>query len=141
MYNSSGLIPARFLILVAHFIICVTLLWNKEESVSACLMGQMHLELEKIHGSYLTQWVTGLSLMITFLCIEMLAFVLGLTMFDSNSALLSVTGHATSSIFLTGLILNGWQCDWFWMIFSFGSVLPFAYDTIISMGILIGRKY
>ncbi|KAJ8985312.1 hypothetical protein NQ317_007099, partial [Molorchus minor] len=32
MYNSSGLVPARFLILISHFAICVTLLWNGKES-------------------------------------------------------------------------------------------------------------
>ncbi|KAG5898277.1 hypothetical protein JTB14_008620 [Gonioctena quinquepunctata] len=92
-------------------------------------------------SNYKTQWVTGLSLMIAFLCCEMLAFILGLTMFNSNSALLSIGGHSLACIFLAGLVLNGWQCGWFWWIFSFGAVLPFIHDTIITFDTLINKKY
>jgi hypothetical protein len=49
MYYTSELIPAKFLILVAHFIICVLLLWNSPLSVKACLMEEVTEEVYRIH--------------------------------------------------------------------------------------------
>jgi hypothetical protein len=87
MYYTSELIPAKFLILVAHFIICVLLLWNSPLSVKACLMEEVTEEVYRIHH---TQLVVGLSVAIGMICFELLIFLIGLTMFHTTSALLCI---------------------------------------------------
>ncbi|CAH0554863.1 unnamed protein product [Brassicogethes aeneus] len=138
MYNTAGLIPARFLILIAHFTICVTLLWNSRESVKSCLPEMI---TDQAYNSHHTQLVTGLSVAITMICFELFAFLIGLTMFNSTSALLSVGGHASSCVLLCYFILDSWQCGWFWWIFAFGSVLPILNDVCVVFDVLINKKY
>ncbi|KAJ8917744.1 hypothetical protein NQ315_005195 [Exocentrus adspersus] len=87
MYYNSRLIPARFLILISHFTICVTLLWNSKESARSCLPERVsEYSILSLH----TQLVAGLSVAIALLCFEMLAFLLGFTMFNDNSTLLCI---------------------------------------------------
>ena len=37
MLHASGLVPARFLTLICHFLLCSTLLLSREDNVKACL--------------------------------------------------------------------------------------------------------
>lgn len=37
MYNGGGLIPAKFLTLIAHFIVSTNLLWSSQGTVKSCL--------------------------------------------------------------------------------------------------------
>jgi hypothetical protein len=49
--------------------------------------------------------------------------------------------HASACLLLSYIILDGWQCGWFWWIFSFGSILPILNDSCILVDILVNRKY
>ncbi|KYB25427.1 Transmembrane protein 107-like Protein [Tribolium castaneum] len=138
MYYASELIPAKFLVLVAHFTICVLLLWNSPQSVKACLTQEASEEVFRIHH---TQLVVGLSVSVGMICFELFIFLIGLTMFHPTSALLSIGCHASACFLLSYIVLDGWQCGWFWWIFTFGSVVPILNDSCILVDIIINKKY
>ncbi len=37
MYQAAGLVPARFLTMVSHLVLCVTIFLSREDNVLACL--------------------------------------------------------------------------------------------------------
>lgn len=48
MYKSGNLVPTRFLVLIAHFVILVNLLWNSKVSLKSCTMA---IPIESDHSN------------------------------------------------------------------------------------------
>ncbi|CAG9585097.1 unnamed protein product [Danaus chrysippus] len=129
MRGAGTLIPARFLTLLGHFCVLVTLLWENNQSVRLCLPSHY---IDSHFQTYHKRLVVGLAVSVVFIAIEFITFILGVTMFSSSVALTSITGHGFASIFLSYFIMDGWFCDWFWIIFLFCSVIPFVTDISVA---------
>ena len=68
MLQVSGLVPARFLTLVSHLVLSLTVLMAREENVLACLPIE-HTQLEFDRRD--TELATGLGVAIGLMAIEM----------------------------------------------------------------------
>nr|XP_054768223.1 transmembrane protein 107-like [Lytechinus pictus] len=79
----TNLIPARFLCLIAHLVITVTLIWSRDANVRACLP-ETYTDTE--YNSVDVAYIFGLSLVIVFLvtklwfygCVSMFIHPVGL---------------------------------------------------------------
>lgn len=136
--SGDRLIPAKFLTLIAHLAVALTILWSSRESVKICLPEE---HTQRAYDVQHTQLVLGMSLSITIILIELLAFLLGLTMFSQSSALLSIASHGCAACMLCYLVMDGMQCGWYWMIFGLFTVPPIIYDFILIADIVMNRKY
>ena len=68
MLHVGGLVPARFLVLLAHFVLTTTVLMAREDNVLACLpLDHTDLELQRKD----TELAAGLGVTIGLLSIEM----------------------------------------------------------------------
>ena len=70
-----------------------------------------------------------------------LGFLSGLSMFSAVQSLLSISLHAAASVAMGYLILDTWDCDLFWWIFSLCSVLPAISELTIVVGVLGLKKH
>ena len=111
---------------------------GREDNVLACLpLDHTQLELSRKD----TELAAGLGVTIALLAIEMIGFLSGLTMFSPLQSLLSIGTHATATVSLAYLILDIWDCDLFWWIFSIGSCLPAIIEMTIIVGVLGLKKH
>ena len=129
---------SRFLTLISHFVLTLTVLMGREENVLACLPLD-HTELDLTRKD--TELAAGLGVTIALLGIEMIGFMSGLTMFSPLQSLLSIGTHATATIALAYLLLDIWDCDLFWWIFSVCSCFPAVVELTIIVGVLGLKKH
>lgn len=126
----TNLIPARFLCLVAHLVIAVTLIWSRDANVRACLPESF---TDDQYQSVDVGLIIGLSLSILFLLIEIIGFMSGVSMFIHPVGLISTACHASAAIALSFYLFEEWPCYIFWYIFGFCSALP----AVVEIGVLI----
>ena len=69
MLHASGLVPTRFLTLLAHLILSLTLLMSREENVKACLPFEY---AEEDYARKDVELATGLGVAVGLLVIELL---------------------------------------------------------------------
>jgi len=138
MLQASGLVPARFLVLTAHLVLTLAVLLARQDTVLACLPLD-HSDLDMNRKD--TELAAGLGVTIGLLAIEMLGFLSGLSMFSAVQSLLSISLHAAASVAMGYLILDTWDCDLFWWIFSLCSVLPAISELTIVVGVLGLKKH
>ena len=160
MLQASGLVPARFLVLTAHLVLTLAVLLARRDTVLACLpLDHSDLDMDRKD----TELAAGLGVTIGLLAIEMvweqdiqnifklysliailytqLGFLSGLSMFSAVQSLLSISLHAAASVAMAYLILDTWDCDLFWWIFSLCSVLPAISELTILVGVLGLKKH
>jgi len=134
---ASGLIPARFLLLTSHLVLCITLLMAREESVLACLPLEFtQVEFDRRDA----ELAAGLGVAVGLIGIEMVGFLSGLSMFSPGQALLSIGLHGTATVAMAYLILDMWDCGLYWWIFAFCSCFPAIVELIIMVGVLGLKK-
>ncbi|RVE62678.1 hypothetical protein OJAV_G00159830 [Oryzias javanicus] len=136
MSSISSLIPARFLTIIAHLVIVITIFWSRENNVKACL------PLEFTQEQYDTEdrkLVVALSVTLGLFAIELAGFFSGVSMFNSSQALLSTGVHASASVALLFFLFEQWECDIYWWIFAICSVLP-AFVEILLFIAVFGLK-
>ncbi|KXJ26733.1 Transmembrane protein 107 [Exaiptasia diaphana] len=86
----GSLVAVRFLSLVAHLVITVTIFWAKDSNVLACLPSQYsQTEYDSKH----TELIVGLSLTLAFLLFEFGGFIGGVSMFNSTVSMLCILIH------------------------------------------------
>ena len=111
---------------------------GREDNVLACLpLDHTPLQLSRKD----TELAAGLGVTIALLAIEMIGFLSGLTMFSPLQSLLSIGTHATATIALAYLILDIWDCNLFWWIFSICSCFPAVVELTIIVGVLGLKKH
>ncbi|XP_031570965.1 transmembrane protein 107-like [Actinia tenebrosa] len=130
---SGSFVAARFLSLVAHFVITITIFWAKDTNVLACLPLQ-YTQTE--YDSKNTELIVGLSLTIAFLVLEFGGFIGGVSMFNSTATMLSIVAHACAAISLSMFVIDSWDCDKFWYVFGFCSALPAFIEICVVIGVL-----
>jgi len=138
MLQASGLVPTRFLSLISHFVLTVTVLMSREENVMACLpLEYSDIEYDRKD----TELASGLGVTIGLLAIEMIGFLTGLSMFSAVQSLLSICLHSTATVAMAYLILDIWDCDLFWWIFALCSCFPALVELTIMVGVLGLKKH
>ncbi|KAK2144773.1 hypothetical protein LSH36_732g01050 [Paralvinella palmiformis] len=128
----NGLVPARFLTIVAHLVLIIVLFWSRGDNVQACLPKYYtNTEYERKD----TQLIIGLSVSLGLFLLELIGFIGGLSMFLPTQGFISTFSHASAAVSLAYFIQDSWECDTFWYIFSFCSCLPAIVEIIIFMGV------
>ncbi|RNA01552.1 transmembrane protein -like [Brachionus plicatilis] len=74
----NGLVPSRFMCMMAHMVILISVLINREENVNSC-----DPVLYQDQSLLNTQFIVGLSISIGLLLFELVTFTLGITLFNS----------------------------------------------------------
>ncbi|XP_053500075.1 transmembrane protein 107 like isoform X3 [Ictalurus furcatus] len=87
MWAISSLVPARFLTLITHLVIVITIFWSRENSVKACLPLTYTVEEYNIEDVRL---VVALSVTLGLFAIELAGFFSGASMFNNNQGLLCI---------------------------------------------------
>ena len=121
--------------MIAHLILCVTVLLSLDENVKACLPFD-YSEDDDDYSRKKIELTAGLSVAIGLLCVEYVGFLSGLTMFSSSVALLSIITHATACVAMGYFALDVWDCNLYWWIFSFCSALPALVEIFVMIGVL-----
>uniref|UniRef100_A0A3Q3VTF0 Transmembrane protein 107 n=1 Tax=Mola mola TaxID=94237 RepID=A0A3Q3VTF0_MOLML len=132
----SSLVPARFLTIIAHFVIVVTIFWSRENNVKACL------PLDFTQAQYDTEdrkLVVALAVTLGMFVIELAGFFSGVSMFNCSQSLLSIGVHASASVALLFFLFEQWGCDIYWWILFICSVLP-AFVEILLFIAVFGLK-
>uniref|UniRef100_A0A8C1NPV3 Transmembrane protein 107 n=1 Tax=Cyprinus carpio TaxID=7962 RepID=A0A8C1NPV3_CYPCA len=123
----KSLVPARFLTLAAHLVIVITIFWSR-----SCLPLEFTEEQFRTED---TQLLVALSVTLGLFVIELAGFLSGVSMFNSNQALLSLISHSSACVSLSCFVFQQWPCWTYWIIFSFCSVIPalFEFFLLISL--------
>ncbi|XP_077998404.1 transmembrane protein 107-like [Glandiceps talaboti] len=134
----NSLLPARFLSMIAHLVIAITILWARDANVKACLP---YTYTEGEYSARDTELIVGLSLTIAFLGIEIIGFMSGTSMFIHSQNMISIGAHASGAISLSFYLFEEWPCHIFWWIFGFCSAFPFLTEIVVLIGVLaLGRS-
>ena len=136
MLQASGLVPTRFLTLIGHLVLVITILLSREDNVRACLPFE-HSEREFDRKE--VELSAGLGVAIGLLVLELLGLLSGLSMFAPTVTLLSIAAHATACVALAYFALDVWDCNLYWWIFGFCSALP-AFAEMLLMISVLGMK-
>nr|XP_048304298.1 transmembrane protein 107 isoform X2 [Myodes glareolus] len=87
MGRISGLVPSRFLTLLAHLVVVITLFWSRESNIQACLPLKFTPEEYEKQD---VQLVVALCLTLGFFAVELAGFLSGVSMFNSTQSLLCI---------------------------------------------------
>ncbi|CAG11863.1 unnamed protein product [Tetraodon nigroviridis] len=110
----SSLVPARFLTIIAHLVIVITIFWSRENNVRAGLPLDFTQEQ---YDSEDRKLVIALAVTIGMFAIELAGFFSGVSMFNCSQGLLSTGTHASASVALLFFLFEQWECDIYWWIF------------------------
>ncbi|XP_038146154.1 transmembrane protein 107 like isoform X3 [Cyprinodon tularosa] len=114
----SSLVPARFLTIIAHLVIVITIFWSRENNVKACLPLDFTQEEYETEDKKL---LVALGVTLGLFAIELAGFFSGVSMFNSSQSLLSTGVHASASVALLFFLFEHWECDIYWWILAFCS--------------------
>ncbi|EAW90085.1 transmembrane protein 107 isoform X1 [Pongo pygmaeus] len=127
MGRVSGLVPSRFLTLLAHLVVVITLFWSRDSNIQACLpltFTPEEYDKQDIHPLPLCRLVAALSVTLGLFAVELAGFLSGVSMFNSTQSLISIGAHCSASVALSFFIFERWECTTYWYIFVFCSALP-----------------
>ncbi|CAB1448742.1 unnamed protein product [Pleuronectes platessa] len=111
----SSLVPARFLTIIAHLVIVITIFWSRENNVKACLPLDFTQEQYEIKDRNL---VVALAVTLGLFAIELAGFFSGVSMFNCSQGLLSTGVHASASVALLFFLFEQWECEIYWWILA-----------------------
>ncbi|XP_054882848.1 transmembrane protein 107-like isoform X3 [Poeciliopsis prolifica] len=132
----SSLVPARFLTLIAHLVIVITIFWSRENNVKACLPLDFTQEQ---YDSEDKKLLVGLGITLGLFAIELTGFFSGVSMFNSSQSLLSTGVHASASVALLFFQFEQWNCEIYWWILAICSVVPAFYRSLLFVAV-VGLK-
>lgn len=133
----NGLVPARFLTIIAHLIIVIVIFWSRDENVKMCLPERYSDNQFNVKDKEL---IIALSVTLGLFVLELIGFMGGITMFFPFQSLLSTTAHTAAAIALSYFLFDSWPCDWYWWIFGFCSAFPAVTEIITIIGVLFFKK-
>ncbi|OBS67546.1 hypothetical protein A6R68_03954, partial [Neotoma lepida] len=87
MGRITGLVPSRFLTLLAHLVVVITLFWSRESNIQACL--PLKFTPEEYEKQDI-QLVAALCLTLGLFAVELAGFLSGVSMFNSTQSLLCI---------------------------------------------------
>uniref|UniRef100_A0A8C0K1R2 Transmembrane protein 107 n=1 Tax=Canis lupus dingo TaxID=286419 RepID=A0A8C0K1R2_CANLU len=139
MGRISGLVPSRFLTLLAHLVVVITLFWSRDSNVQACL--PLTFTPEEYEQQDI-QLVAALSVTLGLFAVELAGFFSGVSMFNSTQSLISIAAHCSASVALSFFIFERWECTTYWYIFVFcryGSIrcLGMGEEGLLNLKVLL----
>ncbi|XP_004398525.1 PREDICTED: transmembrane protein 107 isoform X1 [Odobenus rosmarus divergens] len=143
MGRISGLVPSRFLTLLAHLVVVITLFWSRDSNIQACLpltFTQEEYEKQDIHLFPLFRLVVALSVTLGLFAVELAGFFSGVSMFNSTQSLISIGAHCSASVALSFFIFERWECTTYWYIFVFCSALPAITEMALFVSVFGLKK-
>uniref|UniRef100_A0A2K5EJH6 Transmembrane protein 107 n=1 Tax=Aotus nancymaae TaxID=37293 RepID=A0A2K5EJH6_AOTNA len=143
MGRVSGLVPSRFLTLLAHLVVVITLFWSRDSNIQACLPLRFtpeEYEKQDIHPIPFCRLVAALSVTLGLFAVELAGFLLGVSMFNSTQSLISIGAHCSASVALSFFIFERWECTTYWYIFVFCSALPAVTEMALFIAIFGLKK-
>ncbi|KAI6652854.1 putative membrane protein [Oopsacas minuta] len=123
------IIPTRFLSLTVHLITTLSLFWSREPNLLSCIPEDVTADSE-VYRVKDVQLVAGLCLMLALLLIEYAGFFSGLSLFNSSVSLISSFLHITACILLLFFQAQAWNCDTFWYVLAFCSIIPSLVEIV-----------
>uniref|UniRef100_A0A3P8URI5 Transmembrane protein 107 n=1 Tax=Cynoglossus semilaevis TaxID=244447 RepID=A0A3P8URI5_CYNSE len=111
----SSLVPARFLTIIAHLVIVITIFWSRENNVKASLPLEFTQEQ---YDSEDQKLVVALAVTLGLFAIELSGFFSGVSMFNCSQGLLSLAVHCGASVSLSFFVFEMWECWTYWVIFA-----------------------
>ncbi|XP_055970996.1 vesicle-associated membrane protein 2 isoform X2 [Sorex fumeus] len=137
MGQISELVPSRFLTLLAHLVIVITLFWSRDSNVEACLpLAYTAEEYERQD----IQLVIALSVTLGLFAVELAGFLSGVSMFNSTQSIISIGAHCSASVALSFFISERWECTTYWYIFAFCSALPAVTEMALFVSVFVLKK-
>ncbi|TKS82092.1 Transmembrane protein 107 [Collichthys lucidus] len=133
----STLVPARFLTIMAHLVIVITIFWSRENNVKACLPLEYTQEQYDNEDKKL---VVALAVTLSLFAIELAGFLSGVSMFNYSQGLLSLSVHCSASVSLSFFVFEKWECWTYWVIFAICSVLPAFMEFILFIAVFGLKK-
>ncbi|XP_072497216.1 transmembrane protein 107 isoform X2 [Notamacropus eugenii] len=127
MGRITGLVPSRFLTLLAHLDI------NVQASLPPDFTSEEYEEED-------LKMVTALSITLGLFLIELAGFFSGVSMFNSTQSLFSIALHCCAAVSLAFFVFEGWECYVYWYIFAFCSVLPASTEVILVIAVFVLKK-
>ncbi|XP_027244177.1 transmembrane protein 107 isoform X2 [Cricetulus griseus] len=143
MGRVSGLVPSRFLTLLAHLVVVITLFWSRKSNIQACLplkFSPEEYEKQDIHPFVFCRLVAALCLTLGLFAVELAGFLSGVSMFNSTQSLLSIAAHCSASVALSFFIFERWECTTYWYIFAFCSAFPAVTETALFIAVFGLKK-
>ncbi|XP_007909713.1 transmembrane protein 107 isoform X1 [Callorhinchus milii] len=114
----NSLVPSRFLTILAHLVIVLTILFSRDTNVIASLPPDY--EGSQFYSQD-AEFIVAITLTLVAFLIELSGFFSGVSMFNNTQSLLSVGAHSSASIALLFFLFDQWPCDLYWWIFVFCS--------------------
>ncbi|XP_021346809.1 transmembrane protein 107-like isoform X1 [Mizuhopecten yessoensis] len=133
----NGLVPARFLTIIAHMVIVIVILWSREENVIQCL--PLNYTADE-YNTKDTEMIIGLSVTLGLFVIELIGFIGGISMFMPFQSLLSISAHCGACVALSYYLFRAWPCYRYWYVFAFCSALPTVTEVITMIGVSFCRR-
>ncbi|GAA6220647.1 transmembrane protein 107 isoform X2 [Lates japonicus] len=133
----NSLVPARFLTIIAHLVIVITIFWSRENNVKACLPLDFTQEQYDNEDKKL---VVALAVTLGLFAIELAGFFSGVSMFNCSQGLLSLAVHCSASVSLSFFVFEKWECWTYWGIFAVCSVLPAFVEILLFVAVLGLKK-
>lgn len=128
----SGLVPARFLTIIAHLVIVIILFWSKDENIKQCLPSTY---TQSQYDQKDTEMIIGLSVALGLFGIELIGFIGGISMFLPMQSMLSCAAHASGAVALVYYLFQYWPCYYYWYIFGFCSAFPGFMELLTMLGV------
>jgi len=135
--EATGLVPARFLTLIAHLILTIVILWTRDDNIKMCLPDDYTSEQ---YDEKDLEMLIAYSVTLGLFLVELIGFMGGITMFMNFQGLLSTVAHSSAAIALSYFLFDQWPCQWYWYIFGFCSAFPAVIEVVYMVGILCFRK-
>lgn len=112
--GSASLLPARFMLFIAHFIMAVSIFWSRDRNLDNCLAPGEHSQ----RSSKENEMIAALSLMMVAFVLELCGLFSGASMFNGGASVLSIALHAGGALSLAFFVLDSMPCSSLWYIFG-----------------------
>ncbi|XP_071946213.1 transmembrane protein 107-like isoform X2 [Antedon mediterranea] len=127
-----NIIPARFLCLISHLVVTITILWARDENVySSIPTDYTQDEFDEKDVSL----IVGLSFTLFFIAVELIGFLSGVSMFSNFANLVSLFAHASGSAAFSHFVFEEWPIYRLWYIMIFCSFVPGFIEVVVILSV------
>ncbi|XP_064642317.1 transmembrane protein 107-like isoform X1 [Lineus longissimus] len=129
----DGLVPTRFLCLVAHLIVTIMIFWVRDYNVKASLASGY---TQEEYTAKDTELIIGLSVALGLFALEFIGFFGGISMFMHSQGLISIAAHCSAAVALTYFLFEQWDIGRYWWVFAFCSCVPGVLEIVVWIAVL-----
>jgi len=134
--GGATLIPARFLLMLGHFVLTACTFFDIDTLVESC---DDRTDTSKDDGRK-SELLAALVLTMICFAIEGGSFFSGVSMFNNAVSLLSILAHAAGALAFAFLIIDTMcPAETIWLIWAFCSLLPTLYECALLYVVLVRK--